>query len=98
MRKRRITVLIAVLSVSLTMLAGTGPAAGDGHENFNRISTFSVYTNNGAALIGEETVAEIVAGCTDSWTTPRPPWRGTALRAAPLRSPRLKGAAGGDAV
>jgi GTP pyrophosphokinase len=23
-----------------------------------------------------ETVAEIVAGCTDSWTIPRPPWRG----------------------
>jgi (p)ppGpp synthase/HD superfamily hydrolase len=23
-----------------------------------------------------ETVAEVVAGCTDSWTIPRPPWRG----------------------
>lgn len=53
-----------------TMLAGTIPAAGDSHtepeESFNRISTFSVYTNNDDP--GNETVAEIVAVTPDGNT------------------------------
>ena len=66
--------LLAVTSLVLE-------AGGDEDEAIAALLHDAAEDQGGRATLDEirdrfgETVAEIVAGCTDSWTIPRPPWR-----------------------